>query len=164
MLQKLFFVLLLACPSIGLAQLSKGEGEMATIPGKTIRCYRPDHFVIQAEPPGVIHKETGTFIVAVKVPPEKRVSIEESLPQRFFEDSRYTITSFQENKLSSFHHQHQGKIYTMLYTIQNFEFERHTMIVNVGRDQYMIIGNYYAKFKPQVVEEVKKVMANFIIR
>lgn len=164
MLKNLFLVLILTYPSIAFTQLSKGDGDMVTLPGKNIRCYRPQFFKIQSEPPGVIHKESGTFVIVVKVPPEKRVSINDGLSRSFFEDPRYEILSLSEGKSASLGRHDPSRLYTMRYTLDGFEFERHTLLINSGTEQYMIIGNYSTKFKPQVMEEVEKVMANFVIR
>lgn len=159
MLRNLSVILLLICPCLCFAQLSKGEGAMMTVPGKTMRCYLPQHFKLQSEPPGVIHKESGTFVIAVKVPAEKRASVQHGLSRSFFEDPRYQIVSLTEEKAVA-----QGKFYTMLYTMNGYEFERKTMLVQFGVEQYLIIGNYSTKFKDQVEDEVNKVMANFVIR
>jgi hypothetical protein len=164
MLKNLSLALILTCPSIAFAQLSKGDGDMVTLPGKNIRCYRPQHFKIQSEPPGVIHKESGTFVILVKVPQEKRVSLIEGLPRSYFEDPRYEILSLDEGKESALHRHDGRRLYTMRYMLNGFEFERHTILLNSGNEQYLIIGNISVKFRPQVMEEVEKVMANFVIR
>lgn len=156
-------IIILVWPSIGFCQLSKGEGNMITLPGKTIRCYLPQHFKMQSEPPGVVHSESGTFVIVVKVPPQKRMAAQDGLPRSFFEDPRYQILSLNEETSSAPAARSRGRLYTMLYTINGYEFERKTLLMTVGQEQYLIIGNYSTKFKPQVLEEVEKVMANFTI-
>ncbi len=165
---KVFFsiclVVVMTFPVVSVAQLSKGEGAMATVPGKNLRCYLPKHFVIQNEPPGVMHKESGSFVIAIKVPAEKRASTKEGLSREFFEDKRYKLTSFHEKDSSVHKFNTKGKLYTIRYIIQDFEFERKTLLVTVANEQYLIIGNYPVKYAGYVKEEIEKVMANFIIR
>ena len=162
MLRKVLLVVFFALPSVSFAQLSKGEGGMITIPGKPIRCYLPKHFTIQSEPAGVVHKESGTMVIAVKIPAEKRSSTQQGLSRNFFENPGYQIVSLNEEESTALYT--GAKLYTMLYTIQGYEFERRTLLLNVGIEQYLIIGNYPTRFKPQVIEEVDKIMSNFIIR
>ena len=152
----------LSISTMAFGQLSKGEGQSVTIPGNQFSCYLPKYFEVQAEPPGVIHKASGTFIIAVKVPPGKKVSMQEGLQRSFFEDSRYEILSLTEEK----NHQTHGpnsRSYLMRYKLEGFEFERYTSLIGRGQDQYLIIGNYSMILKEQVLEEVKKVMTSFII-
>lgn len=153
----------LCISSVAFGQLSKGEGQSVSILGDKFSCYLPKYFEIQEEPPGVIHKASGTFIIAVKVPPGKALSVQDGLQRSFFEDSRYEIISLAEEKI----HQTQGqnsRSWLMRYKIKGYEFERYTTLVGHGQEQYLIIGNYSMKLKEQVVEEVKKVMASFTIR
>lgn len=150
-----------SCAASG--QLSKGEGQTITIQNARFSCYLPRYFEIQEEPPGVIHKASGTFVIAVKVPPGKKVSMQEGLQRSFFEDSRYEVMSLSEEK----HHKTHGpnsRTYLMRYSLEGFEFERYTSLIGHGQDQYLIIGNYSMKLKNQVLEEVKKIMASFTIR
>jgi hypothetical protein len=160
----IFIAVTMASPGVGYAQLSKGEGMMATIPGKTFKCYVPKYFVVQAQPPGIMHKESGTFVIALKVPAEKRSSVKEGLSREFFEDPRYKILSLHEEDSSIYRLSEKGKLYTLRYTIRDFEFERKTLLVNIGSEQYLIMANYSVKFRKFVRDEVDKVMANFIIR
>lgn len=167
MLRYPLLVLGLLVPCFAFAQLSKGEGESITIPGKKFTCYLPKYFEIQEQPPGIIHKASGTFIIAVKVPQEKKASLQEKLPRSFFEDPRYEILSLTEVKDQNDLQKRHGasrQSWLMRYNLQGYEFERYTTLVAHGEEQYLIIGNYSMKLKGQVLEEVKKVMASFTIR
>src|SRR5690606_14941206 len=148
-----------AFPAIG--QLSKNQGHTVKISGHRFSCYLPQYFEIQEQPPGVIHKASGSFVIVVKVPDDRKVSTAHGLQRSFFEDPRYEILSLSEDKevkrRDAGHH-----TYRMLYNLQGFEFERLTTLVTKGDDQYLIIGNYSVKFKDQVQEEVKRIMESFV--
>jgi hypothetical protein len=145
------------------AQLSKGEGESVSLPGKRFSCYLPKFFEIQEQPPGVVHKASGTFIIAVKVPSDRKVSVQEGLPHSFFEDPRYEIVSLREEQQPK-GHSVDTRSYWMQYKIQGYDFERYTTLVRRGEEQFLIIGNYPVKLKDQVQKEVKQVMDSFTIR
>jgi hypothetical protein len=149
-------------PCLAVAQLSKGEGKSVTLAGKKFSCYLPNYFEVQETPPGVIHKASGTFIIAVKVPSEKKVSAALGLQRSFFEDPRYEILSLTEVGDEK-HNQTHGWSWLMRYKIQGYEFERYTRLLVHGDEQYVVIGNYSLKLKNQVVDEVKKVMESFTI-
>lgn len=149
-------------PLLAFAQLSKGEGKPVTLHDTKFSCYLPKYFEIQDNPPGVIHKASGTFIIAVKVPGDKRTSLQEGLPRSFFEDARYEILSLAEENDQRFRGTHR-RSWLMRYKIQGYEFERYTTLVVHGHEQYLIIGNYPMKLKDQVVEEVKRIMESFTI-
>ena len=145
------------------AQLSKGQGESVNLPGKRFSCYLPKFFEIQEQPPGVVHKASGSFIIAVKVPSDKKVSVREGLPRSFFEDPRYEIVSLREEEQQK-HYGVDSRSYWMQYKIQGYDFERYTTLVGRGEEQFLIIGNYPVKLKEQVQQEVKQVMESFTIR
>lgn len=153
--------LCISCAAFG--QLSKGEGQSVTLSGNRFSCYLPKYFEIQDEPPGVIHRASGTFIIAVKVPPGKKLVAQDGLSRDFFEDSRYEILSLTEEK-GLRRHGPNTRSYLMRYRMKGIEFERYTSLVGHGQEQYLIIGNYAMKLKNQVIDEVKKVMESFAIR
>lgn len=167
-------LLLLATALLGVntafAQLSDGEGHMITLPGKQFSCFLPQHFEVQENPPGVIHKVSGTFVIVVKMPSQpqqqqQRMTAQGGLPRSFFEDPRYEITDFREESAVSrqSHSQSSDKTYWMEYSLQGHSFGRYTTLKVHGQDQYLIIGNYPVVFQDQVLEEVKKIMSSFVI-
>ena len=162
MLRNPLLVLAFFMPCVGFAQLSKGEGKSVTLKDSKFSCFLPKYFEIQEQPPGVMHKASGTFIIAVKVPGEKKIS-HEGLHRSFFEDPRYEILSLTEENDAKPQGTH-SQAWLMRYKIKGNEFERYTALVIHGDEQYLIIGNYSMKFKDQVVAEVKKVMESFTIR
>ena len=76
-------------PSLVFGQLSKGEGSAVSIGEKRFECFLPKDFSVQHDPPGVMHKETGTFVVAIKIPANQKTLAVDGLPRSYFEDSRY---------------------------------------------------------------------------
>lgn len=163
MLRYHFLVVAMCISCTAFAQLSKGEGKSISISDKKFSCYLPKYFEIQEEPPGVIHKASGTFVIAVKVPPGKNLSAAEGLQRSFFEDSRYEIIALTEEKGHKTHGPNT-RTYFMRYRMKGVDFERYTTLVGHGHAQYLIIGNYAVKLKDQVVDEVRKVMESFSIR
>jgi hypothetical protein len=147
---------------IAFGQLSKGEGHSVTIAARKFSCYLPKFFEIQEQPPGVIHKASGAFVIGVKVPSDKRVPPHEGLQRSFFEDPRYEIVTLREEQ-DHLKHGSKNRSYWMHYKIQGFDFERYTTLVAKGEDQYLIIGNYPVRLKDQVQEEVRKIMESFTI-
>lgn len=143
-------------------QLSKGEGKIIEIPGGKFSCYLPKYFEIQDRPTGVIHKASGSFVIAVKVPDDKKLSVQGGLQREFFEDPRYEIITLREETAHK-HHASDARSYWMKYKIQGFEFERCTTLVTHGEERYLVIGNYPVKLKDQVHEEVVKIMESFRI-
>ena len=162
MLRKPLFVLAFLMPYVAFAQLSKGEGKSVTLKNNKFSCFLPQYFDVQEDPPGVMHKASGTFVIAVKVPSEKKIA-QEGLQRSFFEDARYEILSLTEENDARPQGTHSHS-WLMRYKMKGFEFERYTTLVTNGEEQYLIIGNYSMKFKNQVVDEVKKVMESFTIR
>lgn len=145
-------------------QLSKGEGSFVDIAGGKYACYLPKYFEVQKEPPGVIHKASGAFVIAVKVPSDKRVSAHEGLSRSFFEDPRYEIVTLKEETATRHNKSHGPRTsYWMHYQLQGFDFERYTTLVTHDGEQYLLIGNYPVVFKDQVQEEIRKIMGSFRI-
>lgn len=168
MLRYYLLVVVLCASGTAFGQLSKGEGETVMLAGKQFSCYLPKYFEVQEEPPGVIHKASGTFIIAVKVPQEKKMTLQHGggggLDRSFFEDPRYTILSLEKEESGQHRMAGHTETWRMRYNLQGYEFERYTTLVTHGQEQYVIIGNYSMILKDQVLEEVKKVMASFKIR
>jgi len=154
----------LLCAGPAFSQLSDGEGHAVNISGKQFSCYLPKYFEIQEEPPGVIHKASGTFVIVVKMPSQQRMTAQSGLSRSFFEDPRYEIVNFREEQaVRRQSHATTDKTYWMEYTLQGHSFERYTTLKIHGHDQYLIIGNYPVVLKDQVLEEVKKIMDSFVI-
>lgn len=166
----LFLAVTLLMPCLAFPQLSKGEGKTVTISDGKFSCYLPKYFEIQENPPGIMHTASGTFIIAVKVPEEKNMSLQRSgggLDRSFFEDPGYKILSLEKQSAALQRHAgpHAGprETWLMRYELEGFEFERYTTLVTHGHEQYVIIGNYSMILKNQVVEEVRKAMESFKI-
>lgn len=166
---KISLLVIACCISLSaFGQLSQGEGESIMLADKKFSCYLPKYFEIQEKPPGVIHRASGTFVIAVKIPTEQARKISASsqgLSRSFFEDPRYEITSFREETSPQRHRQHgqAERKYWMAYDLQGHSFERLTVVRTKGSEQYLIIGNYPVKLKDQVAEEVKKIVESFVI-
>ena len=144
---------------VSFAQLSEGEGSVASVPNTNIQLYLPNHFVVkEGESPGAMHHASGTFIVVVKVPENQSFTLESGLPESFFsKDSRMNV-SLVEEKDSNEILGREGRLYFTKYQLIGYEFERLTLLMKHEDDHYLVIGNYAVKLKDQVEEEVIKVM------
>ncbi len=160
MLRAQLLAVAMCVSGLAFSQLSKGEGHTIKLSDGKFSCYLPKYFEIQDQPTGVIHKASGTFVIAVKVPGDRKLSLQGGLERDFFEDPRYDIISLREEP-SHKRHVAGGRLYWMHYKLQGFDFERYTALVSHGEERYLIIGNYPVKLKDQVHEEVIKVMESF---
>lgn len=161
-IKMLYITIFVLCHQNIQAQLSHGEGEVKKIPETEFSCYVPKYFEIQTKPPGIIHKTSGTFIVIIAMPDDKKVDLEKSLTKEYFRDQHYTLTSFsEEGKFKSKEFKYKHKLYRMKYTIDSYEFERVVAIAQVGSRQYMIVGNFASLVREQVEEEVMKTIKSF---
>lgn len=136
---------------------------MIKIPKTSFECYLPKYFTVQEDPSGVIHSASGTFVIAVKVPPDKRMDMNEGIPRSFFENPAYEIVSLKEEDAPLRIKRTNSRMYWMRYRIRGHEFERHTVLVNSTGGQYLLISNYTVKLRDQVLEEVEKILTSFKI-
>ena len=134
---------------------------MKAIPSSSWKMYVPKHFRIQEDPPGVVHLASGTMVVVLEVPEDKKVGPGRSMPESFMVDSRMEKVKRWEDDFTirSSAVSQRGRLQCMSYTIDNYEMERLSMLMERNGKQYLVMGNYFVTYKDQVLEEVKKIMS-----
>lgn len=143
------------------AQLSKGEGEVVKVGNGKYQMYLPQYFRIQEQPPGVIHRASGTFICIVEVPKEQQAKLsgQKSETQDMLVDDRMAKVVFQESKaVAQLADAKEGDTYLMTYELQGFTFERINTFREYNGKKYLILANYHTKIKSKVYEEVIQII------
>ncbi len=149
------------CTSYG--QLSEGIGETINVPNTNITTYLPKHFKVKTgEAPGVMHHESGTFVILIEVPDGEQISVNQGLSQSFFQTPGIDLLTLQEQDAKDVLHR-KGRLYQTAYNLQGYGFERMTFLFKKGSQHYLIIGNYSDQLKDQVFEEVVSVMQSMSI-
>ena len=158
------FILLFTFSTMGLSafgQLSEGQGQLKAIPSSPWKMYVPKHFRIQEDPPGVVHLASGTMVVVLEIPEDKKVGPGRSMPESFMVDSRMEkVKRWEDNfTMRGSAVSQKGRLQCMSYTIDNYEMERLSLLMERKGKQYLVMGNYFVTYKSQVLKEVKKIMS-----
>ena len=134
---------------------------MKAIPSSPWKMYVPKHFRIQEDPPGVVHLASGTMVLILEVPENRKVSSSGRMPEDFMVDPRMEKVKRWEDDFTAQGSvfRQRSKLQCMSYTIDNYEMERLSLLMERNGKQYLVMGNYFVTYKSQVLKEVKKIMS-----